>query len=300
MAEQSFVPGNKQAQVRSPQSDVAHDDPFADLKLPRFTPSTPEKFAKALKENFTAWDQNGDGALSPNEARRAIYDQKYKSSDERIALQTLAKGQNNKTLSSFYKDSDSGVTLRDVEMFRAQEKVRDTLSFPERQKIADLRSALDNGAAHAEQEESTTMAFRKMAAHALKEFDNWDLDRDGFISTTDLTNYQAKHGQALSALDLACVSFLRSSLSNIQQLSNDEYGPENDGITRADMKQLEAAFVQYLSVEDRRNFQQSPPAPATPAKSEKLGYEIGADAMQTILRARGGTRRSNGGTGDPA
>jgi hypothetical protein len=297
MADPSYAPGNKQTQNSSPQSK-SPDDAFSDIKFPSFKPSTPEKLVQSLKDNLKTWDENGDGALSPNEARRAIYGHKYDGSDERVALQVLAQVHHNKTLSSFNIDEGIGVTIKDAERFQAQAKVQDKLAFPQQSKVAGLKQALDFGAGHAQSEEETTMAFRKMAAHAAKEFDKWDLDRNGFISAADLTNYQTINKDTLTSLDRACISFLSRSISNIQQLSNDENGPENDGITRADMKQLEAAFLKFLAVQDRTDHLKTSAAP-TPARDEKLGFDIGVDAVKTIQQARRGTRSSNEGTGDP-
>jgi hypothetical protein len=70
--------------------------------------------------------------------------------------------------------------------------------------------------------------------YATKMFDDLDSDKDGFLSKSELSDavmnskYTGKDAQAIAALYRA--------QDRLEELSNDEFGDENDGISRADLQ----------------------------------------------------------------
>lgn len=74
-------------------------------------------------------------------------------------------------------------------------------------------------------------------------FDELDADRDGFINNTEIET--AMENQCYTGTDAQALRSLHQQRENIEELSNDELGDENDGITRADMTELgnQAALV---------------------------------------------------------
>jgi hypothetical protein len=69
-----------------------------------------------------------------------------------------------------------------------------------------------------------------------KDFDRLDADKDGFVSKGELDS--AFSDPCVTGGDAQVVSALRNSFVALEGLSNDELGPENDGITKADMSKF--------------------------------------------------------------
>lgn len=67
-------------------------------------------------------------------------------------------------------------------------------------------------------------------------FDELDSDRDGFINNIEIET--AMENQCYTGPDAQALTALHRERENIEELSNDEWGDENDGITRADMTEL--------------------------------------------------------------
>ncbi len=89
---------------------------------------------------------------------------------------------------------------------------------------------------------SVNSADLKEKSEAL--FDKIDTDHDGFLSQTELS--AAVQNDQFKGEDAQVVAALYDNRNKLQKLSNDEFGPENDGITKADLAEfdkLEAAAV---------------------------------------------------------
>lgn len=66
----------------------------------------------------------------------------------------------------------------------------------------------------------------------------WDKDKDGWVSQKEMDAVQFD-AKTSTDMDVVIWHALRANLSDIEDLSNDEYGPENDGITAADVLALQ-------------------------------------------------------------
>lgn len=64
-------------------------------------------------------------------------------------------------------------------------------------------------------------------------FDEFDLNSDGFISKAETVKLISKH--RFTGKKAQLLGVLNREMDNLQGLSNDEYGPENDGVTRKDI-----------------------------------------------------------------
>lgn len=71
-----------------------------------------------------------------------------------------------------------------------------------------------------------------------KNLPDWDKDKDGWVSKEEMDAVQFDSDNA-SDLDVVVWHALRENLQDIQSLSNDEYGLENDGITVKDVLALQ-------------------------------------------------------------
>jgi hypothetical protein len=74
-------------------------------------------------------------------------------------------------------------------------------------------------------DEFTKLAFGK--------FSELDSDDDGFISKDDVN--RALQDPTFTGADAAMIATLKVTLGDLQSLSDDEFGWENDGVTRADL-----------------------------------------------------------------
>src|SRR5207253_7469603 len=71
--------------------------------------------------------------------------------------------------------------------------------------------------------------------YAQKNFDKLDGNGDGFISADEIDGYIKAQGGKLNADELEKLDYLKKNISQIEDYSNDEWGFENDGITRHDL-----------------------------------------------------------------
>jgi hypothetical protein len=76
-------------------------------------------------------------------------------------------------------------------------------------------------------------------AHAKAVFDRVDKDDDGFLSKSELSD--AVHSKAYTGHDAAAVAVMFQNVGDLEELADDEYFDENDGITRADLAVFEAS-----------------------------------------------------------
>ncbi len=72
--------------------------------------------------------------------------------------------------------------------------------------------------------------------YADKHFDKIDADGDGHMSSDELDKYL--EDKNLTGEDRKAVEILKKRQDNIEGLSDDEFGPENDGITKKDLQAL--------------------------------------------------------------
>jgi hypothetical protein len=89
-----------------------------------------------------------------------------------------------------------------------------------------------DGNTHAAQVASPELVW----STAEKQLPTWDLNQDGFLSRSELE--KVAQDPKVKGLDAAVLMSLLSNLDEIQALSNDEYGFENDGITGKDLGEL--------------------------------------------------------------
>ena len=90
--------------------------------------------------------------------------------------------------------------------------------------------------------ESVKPVVNKIASSDLqalfdKNFDRLDTDKDGFVSGKEIDNAMASsefHGKDALLLDV-----LKKHKGDLESLSNDEWGPETNGVSRADMAAFE-------------------------------------------------------------
>lgn len=84
--------------------------------------------------------------------------------------------------------------------------------------------------------------------YADKVFDRVDADKDGFLSNDEFET--ALKDSCLQGEDRKAIEILQKRQDEIEELSNDELGDENDGITRADLKEFRDLSERYQDASD--------------------------------------------------
>ena len=74
----------------------------------------------------------------------------------------------------------------------------------------------------------------KSAHDALRNFGALDTDEDSFLSQEEITQ-----GEKKGLLQGQAASYLKANTGDLEELSNDEWGDENDGVTKADLQKAE-------------------------------------------------------------
>lgn len=98
------------------------------------------------------------------------------------------------------------------------------------------RRDLDGKSADGTQNTAQVASPESVWSTAEKQLPAWDLDKDGFLSRAELE--KVAQDPNVKGLDAAVLMSLLGNLDEIQGLSNDEYGFENDGITSKDLGEL--------------------------------------------------------------
>jgi hypothetical protein len=103
--------------------------------------------------------------------------------------------------------------------------------------------ATDGGAsAEGEAEPAAEKTPDDFATHAAAMFPSIDKDGDGYLSEEDIDNAMMR--EDLSAEDAAAVAMMKRYRGNIEELSNDEFGDEDDGVTPQDIEKYREALAE--------------------------------------------------------
>lgn len=188
---------------RAPAADAANHNncvcppATADLNL------RSGNLAALLARNASRLDRNGDGFLSSGEIDRAVMDPTFTGQDAQLVAALHQHHEELEELSDDeWGDENDGVTANDIARFDAQ--------------VAEVN---ENG---------------HMWRVGLKSFDQIDVNRDGYMSASEL-NAAYQNPSASGEFRLA-IKQMRERISEMEEASNDELGDENDGITRADLQ----------------------------------------------------------------
>lgn len=162
-------------------------------------------FLENAKKMYDRIDSDRDGFLTDAELEMALR-QPCLTADDRKTIEILRKRLDSlEELSNDERgDEDDGITRDDLQEFG--EVIRT---------------------------HKRAMAYEKLAK---EKFDVIDKDRDGFIDRGELEEAYLSNNPVLSREDRATIEEMRREFSSIEDVSNDEWGPENDGITKDDLK----------------------------------------------------------------
>jgi len=185
--------------------------------------SGPEALVDFIKQNFAQLDQDGDGYLSEGEIKQAMKSTQFNAAQKSLLNRVLLNLSDLEEYSNDeWGDENDGLTLADLDLF--MKASRSNQSSPALQSLTGRVSTANANAARAYQLFSKHM-------HLL------DQDHDGYVTKEDLL--KASNNNNFTAIERAWFAHLAGQVEEIEELSNDEWGDENDGITLRDME----AFV---------------------------------------------------------
>lgn len=197
---------------RSPAPELQTSDP-TESRPPSFKAEA--DFVDQALGLYPQADKNDDGVFSKKEIESALFNPDM-SKKERKLLAALRE--NYDELKHLYNDKglENGVSLRDIAEFASLE----------RYKRYQLRAARD-----AENLYSSADGFQSL-----------DADGSGFISKQELQETLDKSD--LSFRERIAVTHLLDNVKEIQKVSNDEFGFENNGISIDDLRQYRKSILE--------------------------------------------------------
>lgn len=166
---------------------------------------TATDFLENAKKMFDRIDSDRDGYLTDDELDMALR-QPCLTADDRKTLEILRKWSSSleELSNDEVGDEDDGITRDDLKEFG--------------EVLYTHKKA---------------MAFEQLAK---EQFDLIDKDQDGFIDRDELEEAYRNPNPKLSKEDRFAIEEMRRDFGNLEDISNDELGPENDGITKDDLK----------------------------------------------------------------
>ncbi|PIQ27098.1 hypothetical protein COW36_14465 [bacterium (Candidatus Blackallbacteria) CG17_big_fil_post_rev_8_21_14_2_50_48_46] len=180
----------------------------------------PEVLVSFLRQHFQALDSDKDGWLSEQELQSALRSTQYNDAQKALLNRVLVNLSDLEEYSNDeWGDENDGVTLKDLEVFLAESKNPENESVT--QSLTGWVSSANGNSARAYQ-------LFSMHMHLL------DSDHDGFVTREDLR--LASQNSRFSSAERAWFAYLSEQVGEIEELSNDEWGDENDGITLHDME----------------------------------------------------------------
>lgn len=152
-----------------------------------------------VQKNFDKFDQSRDGHVTADEIDQYI--------------------------------KDNGANLKPDEL-EALRKVKEKIS-----KLEDLSNdelGFENDGVTKKDLDEAQKRFKALD-FAEKNFDKLDVDGDGYIGSGDIDGYIRAQGAKLDPKEAEQLDYLKKNISDLEECSNDEFGDENDGITRHDI-----------------------------------------------------------------
>lgn len=169
---------------------------------------TPADLKRLFDKNLCRLDKDGDGFVSESEIDAAMKDKSYTGQDAQLVA-VLKKHQDEleELSNDEIGDENDGVTAADI------------VKFDEMQK--DIVPEYN--------------ANKNMTNYGTENFSKLDANGDGFLTRDELE--KAAGDTSLKADEKQAVERMKERLSDIEEASNDEWGDENKGITKADLKE---------------------------------------------------------------
>ncbi len=161
-----------------------------------------------VTDNLSRIDRNNNGFLSKSELKTARRQEGW-SAREQATLDTMI--------------TNYSIMARSDAQYRRWEA---EISIPSIARYAEVRNSLTT--------ESTQI--QTALQYGRDNFSTLDINQDGFINIVELSKAN-KNPQTKK---------LMSNYNGIQSASNDEWGPENDGITRKDLDKFQESWLSEI------------------------------------------------------
>lgn len=133
-------------------------------------------------------------------------------------------------VSKYLKDNEKSLSETEVTALKKLQDRVDDLEEMSNDEFCDENDGITR--------EDINDAERLMKAteYAQKNFDKLDADSDGYVTSGEVTTYIRANSDRLNVQDRASLDYLKGNVSDLEEYSNDEWGDENDGFTKADLK----------------------------------------------------------------
>ncbi|MFN8578426.1 MAG: C2 family cysteine protease [Candidatus Sericytochromatia bacterium] len=172
-----------------------------------------KKQQKFVENNFKSIDSDKDGFLSKKELSQALQNNNFSKEDKEIISKLKSNIEDLEEYSNDeWFDENDGITLKDMNAFvKEVEKNNKNITRSDKSIFAsELTDFVKNN------------------------FAKFDTNKDGFISKGELD--KLIHSPNIKGQDAVNISTLRKTIETIEEISNDEWFDENDGITLKDIE----------------------------------------------------------------
>lgn len=192
-------------------------------------PAGPEDLVAFISSHFQALDLDGDEWISKAELQAALQRPEYTEAQKALLYRALANLSDLEEYSNDeWGDENDGITRADLQVFL--EQAQSGSDDPATQSLSGRVTTADGNAARAYQLFSQNM-YRL------------DRDSDGFVTREDLQ--AASQNTRFSETERAWFAHLSTQVGEIEELSNDEWFDENDGITLRDLEAFVRSHVDH-------------------------------------------------------
>ncbi len=210
---------------------------------------------QTVKDNFESWDKNKDKQIDTSEVAAALRsaDLEKLPPEERVALEFLGKSSEQiLALNPKRREVQSGDPVNSDDISYARQALSDcdtnpeSLLEPQKNNILSLREHLNRAEESAASADRIALLAKKLIELVEKDFGNVQKDFwSNYISQGEV-GFQTKY--VLNSPDRKLAfDFLDRVLDKVQKLSNDEIGAENNGVTKADLKEAKDKLNYYLT-----------------------------------------------------
>lgn len=165
-----------------------------------------DEFRQRSESIFSKVDRDGDGLLSDFELTNSANSKRFDSKDVQV-IESLRQNQDRfKTLSDNEWGDETGIAMEDVDQLAG---------LDERAKRYEIDAPIEAWFGHS------------------NNFAQVDADGDGYVSNNEIET--RLNSKKIDKLEANALERMRTTYAELMNQSNDEWGSENNGISRADI-----------------------------------------------------------------
>ncbi len=133
-------------------------------------------------------------------------------------------------IDKYLKDNEKSLSQTEVNALKKLQDRVDDLEEMSNDEFADENDGITR------EDINDAEKLMKATEYAEKNFEKLDADSDGYVTSSEVTTYIRANSDRLNVQDRAALDYLKGNVSDLEEYCNDEWGDEDDGFTKADLK----------------------------------------------------------------